>query len=105
MIRERWKNWAGNLHSCSEVLAPRNLDDLCKAVKSTAGCGRRVRAAGGGYSWAPLVPNRDAIIRLDGLDRILDFDDQNGTVEAECGVRVKDLTRAAAERNLTVVTP
>src|SRR5438477_8445575 len=107
MARERWKNWAGNLHCSCDVVAPRSLEDLCEVVKRASGSGRRLRAAGGSpsYSWAPLVPNQDTIVRMDGLKRVLRFDEQRRTVEVECGIRIKDLTRQAAAHGLTIVTP
>jgi L-gulono-1,4-lactone dehydrogenase len=105
MKRERWKNWAGNLRCSCEVAAPRSLEEICQVVKGAAGSGRRIRAAGGSYSWAPLVPNEDLIVRLDQLDRVLNVDDSAGTIEVECGVRVAGLTRVAAEHGLTVVSP
>jgi len=104
MMPERWTNWAGNLRCTCDVAAPRNLEELCQIVKRAAGSGRRLRAAGGSYSWAPLVPS-DVIIRLQQLDRVLRIDARARTIEVECGVRVDALTRAAAERGLTVVSP
>jgi len=105
MGREQWKNWAGNLHCACDVVAPGSLDELCAVVKRSAGSGRRLRATGGSYSWSPLVPNQDTIVRMDRLDRVLRFDEEKKTVEVECGIRVAELTRQAAARDLTIVTP
>jgi L-gulono-1,4-lactone dehydrogenase len=105
MGRERWTNWAGNLDCSCDIVAPRNLDELCATVKHAARAGRRVRAAGGSYSWTPLVPSEGTIVRLDQLDRVLHFDESARTVEVECGIRIGGLTREAASRGLTIVTP
>jgi L-gulono-1,4-lactone dehydrogenase len=105
MGRERWRNWARNLDCSCDVVTPGSLEELCAVVKRVSGSGRRLRAAGGSYSWAPLVPNGDTIVRMHQLDRVRHFDEQAGTVEVECGIRVKELTRQAAAHGLTVVTP
>jgi L-gulonolactone oxidase len=107
MALERWENWAGNLYCSCNVVAPRSLEQLCEVVKHAAGSGGRLRAAGGSYSWSPLVlsGDTDTIVRMDQLDRVLHFDNRTGAVEVECGVRIKALTSAAAAHGLTVVTP
>jgi L-gulono-1,4-lactone dehydrogenase len=105
MARERWTNWAGNLDCSCDVVAPRSLEELCEIVKRASGTGRRLRATGGSYSWAPLVPSEGIIVRLDQLDRVLHFDEGAGTVEVECGIRVHGLTRKAAAHGLTIGTP
>ena len=105
MGRERWTNWAGNLHCSCDVVAPRTLEELCEVVKRASRSDGRVRATGRSYSWSPLVPNDHTIVRMDRLDRVLHFDEHAGTVEVESGVTVKALTSAAAERGLTIVTP
>ncbi len=105
MPLERWKNWAGNLECSCDVVAPRTLDELCVIVKRAADSGRRVRATGGSFSWSPLVPNDDVIVRMDGFDRVLGFDLEAKTVEVECGVRIKELTHQAAAQGLTLATP
>src|SRR5262252_7021363 len=98
MARERWKNWAGNQECTCTVVRPSSLAELSAAVKRAAEGGQRLRASGGRYSWSKLVPvgKRDAIVRMDRLDRILDFDEEAGTVELECGVSIARLTREAA---------
>ncbi len=104
-MKHGWKNWAGNLHCSCEVVAPRGLDELCQVVKDAASSGRHIRATGASYSWAPLVPNDDLIVRLHQLDRVLHVDKADGTMEVECGMTVDGLTRKAAEHGLTVVSP
>ena len=101
-----WKNWVGN-EQCSDcdVMTPQSLDELREIVTRAAGSGRRVRAAGGSYSWTPLVPNGDLVIRLDGLRRVLHFDQKAMTVEVESGITIEELTRRAAARDLTLISP
>jgi L-gulonolactone oxidase len=101
----KWSNWAGNLKCACDVVTPQNLGELRAVVRRVAGEGRRLRATGGSYSWAPLVPNDDTIVRMDRFDRVLHVDERARTVEVECGVQVEGLTREAAAHGLTVVTP
>jgi FAD/FMN-containing dehydrogenase len=105
MALQQWKNWAGNLSVSCNVVRPRSLDELCEVVRRVAASGGRLRAAGGSYSWAPLVLNKDTIVRMDQFDRLLRIDEQTGTVEVECGMRIGALTRTAAAHGMMVVSP
>jgi FAD/FMN-containing dehydrogenase len=104
-MKRNWKNWAGNLHCACEVVAPRGLEELCQIVKRAVESGRRIRATGASYSWAPLVPNDDLIIRMHQLKAVLDVNESAGTIEVECGMTIDGLTRAAAKHGRTVVSP
>lgn len=58
-----WENWARTLESNpSGLFRPRSEDDVIEIVKRAAKEGKRVRAAGSGHSWSPLVPTDGYII-------------------------------------------
>src|SRR5262245_19268302 len=106
MRQQKWKNWAGNLSESCNVVQPRSLDELCDVVRRTAASERRLRAAGKpSYSWAPLVLNKDTVVRTDQFNRVCRPNKDKGTVEVECGVRVGTLTAEMAVHEMAVVTP
>lgn len=105
MSRVPWKNWAENSRCQCELVEPRSLVQLQSEVKRAAESGRRIRAAGGGYSWSPLVANDDTIVSMKALDGLRDFDETAHTVVVECGMTIEALDRLARARGHTLVTP
>src|SRR5205807_1963818 len=64
--------------------------------------GLRVRAMGFGNSWAAHVVTPDVLVNLCKLNRIHTIDTVNKTVVVDAGVRLGNLTRALAERSLSL---
>jgi L-gulonolactone oxidase len=107
MAEPTWRNWAGNRTADARVVEPRDLAHLKQAVHSAAGKGRRIRATGGRYSWADLVPvpEGDTIISTTKLGRLLAIDERNQTVTVESGITIGELTKLLAAKGLTLFTP
>ena len=110
MSKPTWRNWAGNQHSNASVLHPKDLDALREAVVAAARPTPerpqpRIRAAGGSYSWAPLVTTDDTIIVMEKLDRLLELDVPNCSVVVEAGMTIAALDQIARENGLTLITP
>jgi FAD/FMN-containing dehydrogenase len=68
--KREWKNWMENQRCEAERVRPTNLEELKTAVREAAARGDRIRAAGGGYSWAPLVPTGGTVIDMRGLRKV-----------------------------------
>ena len=100
-----WTNWVGNQSCTCEIVTPTSLDELCDAVGTRAKAGGRIRAAGAGKSWSPLVPNTDTIISLERLNRRIKIDPEQGTVELECGMTISALDAWCAENKTTLISP
>lgn len=98
-----WANWSGEL-SCSpaEVVRPRTVEELREAVLRAADAGRRVRVAGAGHSFTPVVPTDGTLVRLDALDRVLDVDRSAGTVTVQAGASLHALSRALEQEGLAL---
>lgn len=101
-----WQNWHGNLRCTARVEEPDGLAALARATRRGASRGR-VRLCGGGYSWSPLVPTRDTLIRMGRLDRCLAFDEGGDppTVRVEAGATIRALTRELRARGLSLISP
>jgi hypothetical protein len=101
-----WHNWADTQSCDCTLLEPGDLAELRAQVRQAAEAGQRIRPAGGSYSWAPLVKNEGGtIIDTGRLNRILEIDKANCTVEVETGVTIQQLTKATHEHGLTLITP
>jgi L-gulonolactone oxidase len=79
-----------------------SIDDICKAVADATSAGLRVRAMGFGNSWAAHVVTRDVLVDVSKLNRIHAIDPVKKTVVVDAGVRLGDLTRVLAEKNLSL---
>jgi L-gulono-1,4-lactone dehydrogenase len=102
-----WENWSGNQRcDTARVEEPESLPALCRAVRGGASRGR-VRLCGGGYSWSPLVPTRDTLIRMRRLDRLLAIDEGGDppTVRVEAGMTIRALTELLHARGLSLISP
>ncbi|PCC73657.1 L-gulonolactone oxidase [Nannocystis exedens] len=106
MRRTSWKNWHGNLRCTARVEEPDSLAALARVVRDGASRGR-VRLCGGGYSWSPLVPTQDTLIRMGRLTRCLSFDRDADppTVRVEAGATIGELTAALRARGLSLISP
>jgi FAD/FMN-containing dehydrogenase len=89
--------------------APTDLSELKARVSEAATAGKRIRVAGGSYSWSALVKNENQVVlRMKKLDRVLGHgvdSDGEPTVTVECGISIKKLTKALKTLKLTLVTP
>lgn len=90
-----WRSWAGDVVAPRvPVLTAHDLPSLRVIVRR----GRPLRVAGAGHSCSPLVPSRDTIVQLQGMDRILRLDVDAETVRVEAGARMGAVARALAMR-------
>lgn len=98
-----WTNWSGEL-SCSpaEIARPRSVAELREVVLRSAAAGQGVRVAGAGHSFTPVVLTDGTLVRLDGLARVLDVDRATGTVTAEAGITLHELSRGLEREGLAL---
>lgn len=66
-----WKNWAGNVSSTPEYAAyPETREDLVEIVRRARAEGKKIRVAGKGHSWSPLVPTDGLMVFVDRLNKV-----------------------------------
>jgi FAD-linked oxidoreductase len=89
-----WRNWAGDQRcSPASLETPTSLEDLREVVVRAAERGQRVRASASGHSFTEAALTDGVMVRLNRLDRILDFDAASGLVRVEAGAVLADLNR------------
>jgi FAD/FMN-containing dehydrogenase len=76
-----WTNWVGN-QSCTpaEIAAPASEDEVAERVADAARRGLKIRAAGAGHSFTPVVPTDGLLLDLRGLPRIRSIDPERRRV-------------------------
>jgi FAD/FMN-containing dehydrogenase len=76
-----WRNWVGN-QSCAPaaIAAPESEEEVCERVADAARRGVRVRVAGAGHSFTPVVPTDGLLLDLRGLPRIRSIDPERRRV-------------------------
>ena len=66
-----WQNWAENIIAYpSRIDTPKTLEELIVIVNHARENGRKIRVAGSGHSWGPLVPTNDILVKLDNFTNI-----------------------------------
>ncbi len=66
-----WQNWAENVSATpAQHVAPKTVGELIELVQAAAARGQRVRVAGNGHSWSPLVPTDGLMISMEHFKEI-----------------------------------
>jgi FAD-linked oxidoreductase len=91
-----WRNWAREQVCHPAAIArPRTREGLVAAIIEARETDpkRRVRVAGSGHSFSGAALTDGTLLRIEGLDRILDFDRSSGLLKVEAGAELGDLNR------------
>jgi L-gulono-1,4-lactone dehydrogenase len=93
-----WRNWARE-QVChpAEITRPRTREGLVAAIVAAHDEERRIRVVGSGHSFTDCALTDGLLIRIEALDRILDFDRSSGLVKVEAGAVLGDLNRRIDE--------
>lgn len=75
----------------TDVVRPRDLDELVAAVTGAAGTGRTVRARGSGHSFTAVGAAHDVALDLSGWTGITSADTETGLVTVRAGTTLRTL--------------
>lgn len=99
----RWRNWGGNERCVPRVLIrPRTEEELAQVVRAAFDAGGRIRVAGSGHSFTPLVVTDETLVDLSHYGEILAFDARAQTVTVQAGITLRTLNRELARRGLAL---
>jgi L-gulonolactone oxidase len=83
----RWSNWAGDQRCEPQAIeTPSSLAELSSVVARAAEDGKRVRASASGHSFTDIALTDGVMVRLDNLNRLIDFDRDSGLFKVEAGI-------------------
>ena len=73
--RNTWTNWSGDV-TCKprKVVTPNSLDVLANLVRETAASGGKLRVAGSGHSFTPVVATDQTLVSLGRLTGLAEVD-------------------------------
>jgi FAD-linked oxidoreductase len=92
MRRRAWRNWAGTVRCTpAAIVRARTEQEVAEAVAAAVRAGRRVRVAGSGHSYSPLVSTDGTLISLERLRGVIAVDAARGEATVWAGTRLRDL--------------
>jgi len=98
-----WANWAGNQQATPvRVEAPRDTDDVVRAVKQAAAERLRVKAVGAGHSFTGIAATDGVLLRLDALSGVRYADRASGLVTVGGGTPLHRLHALLAAEGLAM---
>jgi FAD/FMN-containing dehydrogenase len=87
---ELWSNWVGNQDfTPSYEAAPREEEDVAALVREAAQLGSRVRVAGAGHSFTPIVGTDGLLLDLSALSGVVAIDRQRKRATALAGTPIQ----------------
>ena len=95
--RARWRNWAGNERTGTEVVQPSSDEEVAAVLTSAAAAGRRVRPIGSGHSFTGIGRPEDLQLACSGLVEIGEVGD-DGVVTVGAGVPLHRLNAELVRR-------
>ena len=95
--RTRWRNWAGNERTDTEVVQPGSADEVAAVLTEAARAGRRVRPIGSGHSFTGIGRPEDVQLTCGTLAGIGDVS-EDGLVTVGAGVPLHRLNAELVRR-------
>jgi L-gulono-1,4-lactone dehydrogenase len=98
-----WRNWAGDQQCVPAAIAhPVSVGELRAAIERARTAGDRVRVAASGHSFTDIACTDGHMVRLEGMNRLLDVDRQTGMVKVEAGIGLRALSEKLYDQGLAL---
>ena len=101
--RARWTNWGGT-YSCSpaRIESPTTEEQIVNIVRRAAERGEHVKVIGSGHSFTDIACTDGCLIKLDNYNKVLEIDREAGTITAQAGITILQLSDALAHFGLAM---
>lgn len=101
--RKTWTNWSGEV-SCRprQVASPATIDALAGLVSETASRGGKLRVAGSGHSFSPVVATDQTLVSLAKLSGLAEVDRDARSATALAGTPIHVLGALLAKHGLAL---
>ena len=98
-----WTNWVGNQSFApASIAAPHDEDEVAALVREAAGRGQRVRVAGAGHSFTPVVHTDGLLLDLSALRGVVGTDVASKRATALPGTLIRDFYAPLWEAGLAL---
>lgn len=94
-----FKNWAKNLQfNVNHFIQPDNEEQLIDIIKSY----NKIRVVGTGHSWSSVCQTDEVLINLDKLNKIIEINKSNKTVNVQAGIKLVQLNELLDKEGLAL---
>ena len=99
----RWTNWGGT-YSCSptRIQSPVSEEEIVAIVRGAAERGERVKPIGSGHSFTDIGCTDGCLVKLDRYNQVIKVDREGGTITAQAGITILQLSAALAPFGLAM---
>ncbi len=93
--RTSWTNWGGT-YSCSptRIESPSTEEEIAELVRASVVRGEHVKVIGSGHSFTDIGCTDGCLIKLDSYNKVLEVDRDAGTITAQAGITILELSDA-----------
>jgi len=98
-------NWSGTHRVTVEnnnYWEPESIEEVEKIVKDCQARGQTIRPLGSSLSPNGIALNKDGMISMANLDKVLEIDSEKKTIRVEAGIPVREVVEALRPFNLTL---
>ncbi|HWO91592.1 MAG TPA: FAD-binding protein, partial [Methylomirabilota bacterium] len=101
--RTSWTNWGGT-YTCSpkRIESPSTEVEIAELVRASAARGEHVKVIGSGHSFTDIGCTDGCLIKLDSYNKVLEVDRDAGTITAQAGITILQLSDALAPFGLAM---
>jgi FAD-linked oxidoreductase len=101
--RTRWTNWGGT-YSCSptRIESPTTEEEIVNIVRAATERGEHLKVVGSGHSFTDISCTDGCLIKLDNYNKVLEVDRDAGTITAQAGITILQLSDALARFDLAM---
>lgn len=101
--KDTWRSWGGNLTVKPAVIVrPENTDQVEQVLRDAAAQGLRVRPAGSGQSFSPLVPTSDVLLDATALSGLSSIDTEKQQVTVFGGTTIQQICQILEDHGLAL---
>jgi FAD-linked oxidoreductase len=98
-----WRNWTGDQQCVpAAVEHPGSVEELRAAIARASDAGSTARVTASGHSFTDIACTDGTMIRMEGMNRVLDIDRSAGLAKVEGGIVIRDLSERLAAEGLAL---
>lgn len=101
--QDTWRSWGKNLTvQPAAIVRPENTDQVEQVLRDAAAQGLRVRPAGSGQSFSPLVPTSDVLLDATALTGLSSIDTEKQQATFFGGTTIQQISHILEENGLAL---
>jgi FAD/FMN-containing dehydrogenase len=99
-----WRNWVGNQYCVPRYrAAPNSEEELCELVRQADEQDLKVRVAGAGHSFTPVVGTSGLLLSLVNLNGLEKVDRERQQIKVRAGTKINEVGRALKMHGFSLI--